>query len=67
MVNFVLVAEDAVRKAAKAAFTRFADVAEEAIDSIERALVDEGLALDKEADDALAVLKSKLSDLKDRI
>ena len=60
-------AEAVVKAGEQAAFKRIVTVFDEVMDRIEKALVDEGLKLDQEAEDALAVLKHKLSDLKDKI
>ena len=60
-------AEAFVKAGEQAAFKRIVTVFNEVMDRIEKALVDEVLKLDQEAEDALAVLKHKLSDLKDRI
>ena len=60
-------AEAVVKAEEQAAFKRIVTVFDEVMDRIEKALVDEGLKLDQEAEDALAVLKHKLSDLKDKI
>ena len=60
-------AEAFVKAAEQADFKRIVTVFDEVMDRIEKALVDECLKLDQEAEDALAVLKHKLSDLKDRI
>ena len=78
MVQFIKTAEErvaevvqkagaVVKAGEQAAFKRIVTVFDEVMDRIEPALVDEGLKLDQEAEDALAVLKHKLSDLKDRI
>ena len=78
MVQFIKTAEErvaevvqkagaVVKAGEQAAFKRIVTVFDEVMDRIEKALVDEGLKLDQEAEDALAVLKHKLSDLKDRI
>jgi hypothetical protein len=71
MVQFIKTAEERIAAALKemeqAAFRRIVTVFDEAMDRIELALVNEGLKLDQEAEDALAVLKHKLSDLKDKI
>jgi hypothetical protein len=60
-------AEAVVKAGEQAAFKRIVAVFDEVVDRIEKALVDEGLMLDQEAEDAFAVLKHKLSDLKDKI
>ena len=78
MVQFIKTAEErvaevvqeagaVVKAGEQAAFKRIVTVFDEVMDRIEKALVDEGLKLDQEAEDALAVLKHKLSDLKDKI
>jgi hypothetical protein len=46
---------------------RVCSVFDDAIYSIERVLADEGLFLDTETDDALAVIKYKLSNQKDAL
>jgi uncharacterized protein YicC (UPF0701 family) len=71
MVQFIKTAEERVAAALKemeqAAFRRIVATFDDALHNIEERLVDEGLKLDQEAEDALAVLKHKLSDLKDKI
>lgn len=67
VVEVVQKAEAVVKAGEQAAFKRIVTVFDEVMDRIEKALVDEGLKLDQEAEDALAVLKHKLSDLKDKI
>ena len=67
MAEVVQKAEAVIKAGEQAAFKRIVTVFDEVMDRIEPALVDEGLKLDQEAEDALAVLKHKLSDLKDKI
>jgi hypothetical protein len=78
MVQFVKTFEERVADAAKGLENsikdleiktkkKFIETFDKAIYSIEIVLVNEGISLDQEADDALAVLKHKLSDLKDEI
>ena len=60
-------AEAIVKAEEQAAKTRLITVWDDFIHSIERSMIDEGMALDQDCEDALAVLKTKLSDLKDTI
>ena len=59
--------EDYVKNLEAQSKQRIVDTFDNAIHNIEVVLVDEGLALDKEANDALAVIKFKLSGLKDEL
>ena len=60
-------AEEKVKEKERFALAYVVREFDDAIASIERALVNKGLALDEDAEAALAVLKHKLSDLKDKI
>ena len=60
-------AEETVKEKERFALAYVVREFDDAIASIERALVNKGLALDEDAEAALAVLKHKLSDLKDKI
>ena len=77
MVEFVKSFEDRVVEERESAterveteahlrLTRIIDTFDNAFYTIEHNLVENGLKLDQEADDAFAVLKHKLSDLKEK-
>ena len=65
--RLVAKAEDAVRGAEILAKARVVEAFDEAISGMETALIVEGLALDKACDEALMVIKDRLSAMKDEM